>query len=107
MHWTDPGGRTTDTSPVDHLDRLHLPPPPTTAATCLDEPPPPHDPTVDPGLVQTLLELTLTRLLHLAQADTRPRPPVRTDWVTEPHQGRPLHVDLPGAPPPPKDDPPF
>ncbi|MFW5469414.1 HNH endonuclease signature motif containing protein [Knoellia sp. CPCC 206435] len=111
VHWTDPGGRATDTHPVDHLDRLHLPPPPNPTATARTAAPAwpddrADDRTENPDLIPTLLELALTRLLHLAEADTRPRPPVGIEWVTEPH-GHPVLVDLPAAPPPPRDDPPF
>ena len=133
VHWSDPAGRTTDTHPVDHLDRLHVPAPPTpertsTAPTCdareadrLDESSPvsgqpamsrpedrPDGRRSDPALIPTLLELSLDRLLELAQADTRRRPAVRVDWVTDAPHGRPVLVDrLPSPPAPGHDDPPF
>ncbi|WP_035940294.1 hypothetical protein, partial [Knoellia aerolata] len=61
----------------------------------------------DPALLPTLLELSLTRLLDLAEAHTRPRPPVRIDWLTD---IKPVMVDIPTATSPPpdaSDDPPF
>jgi len=117
VHWTDPSQRSTDTQPVDHLDRVHTPreqpdptPPSTapTAATTTTATAGVRLP-IDPAQIHTLLELSLDRLLDLAQTATRRPPTMRLDWVTDPAHGRHLLVDLPAeAPPAPAvEDPPF
>ncbi|WP_156971369.1 HNH endonuclease signature motif containing protein [Knoellia sinensis] len=111
VHWGDPGGRSTDTHPVDHLDRLNhdpvdpgLPmnetrvaaPHETTSATsdrtgASQGAPGRITPRIlrrllseDPARPETLLELTLQRLLELdhvvAFDGPAPQPSSRPDW---------------------------
>lgn len=113
VHWTDPTGRTTDTAPIDHLDRVHHPVMrhterrPTTGPSRREpsrREPGRRDPSrpssTRPSSTRermtrerlsallfsreatpdTLAELTLARLLHIAQSDTVPAPLIRTDW---------------------------
>ena len=114
VHWTDPTGRTTETAPIDHLDRVHHPVMPRAERRPTTEPsrrgPSRREPSRGnpsrPSSIRcpsstrermtrerlsallfsreatpdTLAELTLARLLHLAQSDTVPAPLIRTDW---------------------------
>jgi hypothetical protein len=86
VHWTDPAGRATDTHPLDHLDRVHHPAPGSAPVATTDDDPATTrsaSPTADHTLIPTLLELSLDRLLDLAQTATRHPPAVRIDWVTD------------------------
>ncbi|KRE43706.1 HNH endonuclease signature motif containing protein [Knoellia sp. Soil729] len=102
-HWTDPTGRITETEPIDHLDRVHHPVMPHTQRRPTAEPSRREPSSVDPSrpsstrermtrerlsalllshdaTPDTLAELTLARLLHIAQSDTVPAPLIRIDW---------------------------
>ncbi len=97
VHWTDPGGRSTDTHAVDHLDRLDLPAEESRPGASAG--PVPASSTVGrltsrhPVEITSLLELTMARFLELADSENRRPSPTRIELWWPPRRLQP-EIDL-------------